>query len=273
MATSPDSTPDSPEPNTPDETSSAALSGREQEEALRRKAGRPQSVRPTDFEPAAWESSDTKVDRHERDGETGSCLGFVTGGLKSAWSRLNTIEMASVVVFLGVAAAGLFFFRGLVHSLPQLESTEDTSLSSVDFPAKGSLLTINQIDAIWRDPKPGEKVRPGANIVPALTLTFGGGTGYVRILFRDEEGTIRGDVVVEQVSGGKIGGSAEFTAVCSEGLSTSMRLIECQAGREEPWRVEIHESQEFDVDIRDCPQIAAFDMPPTFIEGGDATSE
>ena len=43
------------------------MSGNEEEEALRREGGRAKSVRPAEFEPAAWESSKTRLDVYEAD--------------------------------------------------------------------------------------------------------------------------------------------------------------------------------------------------------------
>ena len=250
-------------------TPGAPLSGREQEEQLRRKSGRPKSVRPTDFEPQAWESSRTKLDRPELDddgNETGgapwgSCVRWAVNALKAAWGRLNVFEMASVATFLIVAVLGLFFFRSLVHSGTAPEASADTSLAALDFPVKGSLLTINEIKAQWREPKPGEIVRPGAYLVPALDLQLGGGAGYLRVLFRDEEGRIRGDALAERVTGGQIAGSPAYSAICSEGYSTSMSLVECLAGRLDPWTVEVYESANYDVTIADWNVLAKFAMP------------
>lgn len=258
MATSSDS-----DPTTPNSEASPALSGRELEEELRRKAGRAKSVRPTDFEPLAWESSQTKVDRpepYEVDApENQSCLSL--NGLKAGWAKLNVFEMASVAAFLIVALIGLFFFRGLVHSGDVPAKEEDTTLSSVAFPAKGSLLTVNGIDAIWREPRPGEIVRPGAYIVPVADISLGGGTGFLRVLFRDEEGKIRGDALVTKVDGGKAAGQGTYTAICSEGFVTSMKLVECQAGRLDPWTVQVYESKDYDMAIEEWTLITAFDMP------------
>jgi hypothetical protein len=235
------------------------------EEELRRKAGRPKSVRPTDFEPTAWESSKTKLDRGEvyHDGEVGqkAQIGACVNGLKAAWGRLSVFEMASVAAFVIVALLGLFFFRSLVHSGPALDSVEDISLEAVNFPAKGALLSVNRIDAVWREPRPGETVRPGANIVPVVGITLGGGSGYLRVLFRDEAGKIRGDSLVEEVDKGQVASGATYTGVCSEGYTTSMRLIECQAGRLEPWVVQVYESKEYDMSIDEWTLIAMFEMP------------
>ena len=258
---------DSDPPAQPDAVT--AESGRVKEEELRRKAGRPKSVRPTDFEPTAWESSQTKLDRGEvyHDGEVGqkaqigACVNGIVNGLKAAWGRLNVFEMASVSAFVVVALLGLFFFRSLVHSGSALDSVEDISLEAVNFPAKGALLSVNRIDAVWREPRPGETVRPGANIVPVVGITLGGGSGYLRVLFRDEAGKIRGDSLVEKVDEGQVASGATYTGVCSEGYTTSMRLIECQAGRLEPWVVQVYESKEYDMSIDEWTLIAMFEMP------------
>ena len=240
----------------PESAGETPLSGNEQEEELRRKGGRPKSVRPTDFEPQAWESSKTRVDFPEPDEEgqlpppigLASCASKGVHGLKAAWGRLNVIEMASVAAFLLVALIGLFGFRNLVHSGQRPEETAKLSLASIDFPAKGELLTLADLTATWRAPKPEETVRPNVLVVPEVNVQLGGGTGYLRILYRDEAGKIRGDIVVQQVINGTINGNPNF-------------VVECQAGRLEPWTVEVFECRDYDMTIADWGSLARFEMP------------
>ena len=40
-----------------------------------------------------------------------------------------------------------------------------------------------------------------------------------------------------------------------------MRLIECQAGRLEPWTVHVYESKDYDMSIDQWGLVATFDMP------------
>ncbi|MFT4639288.1 MAG: hypothetical protein ACI8T1_002613 [Verrucomicrobiales bacterium] len=251
------------------------LSGNEQEEELRRKGGRPKSVRPTDFEPMAWESSKTKVDYPEPDEEgqmpprvgVAGCAHYLINGLKAAWGRLNVIEMASVAAFLIVALIGLFGFRNLVHSGQQVEEVRQLSLASLDFPSKGELLTVADIKATWRAPQPGEIVRPDVLMVPEVSVQLSGGSGFLRMLYRDEQGKIRGDIMVQQITNGSANGGTTFTAICSEGYQNAMNLVECQAGRLEPWTVEVFESRDYNVTIDDWVSLARFEMPSGTADG------
>ncbi len=255
-----------PEARTPEQEERG--SAREQEENLRREGGRPKSVRPVEFEPTAWESSSTKLDiPRGDDGEPlprvgfAHCLQRVSGGLKAFWGRLNVIEMASVVAFLIVALAGLFIFRNLVHSGPRPENDATPTLQSVDLPAQGDSLSINDIQAQWRAGRPGEIVRVGVLRVPEVTVDLGGGSGFLRILYRDETGKIRGDIFVAEVRNGQVNGKSTVTTVCSEGYENTMKLVECQAGRLDPWTVEVFESKAYDLPIDQWRSLAFFGMP------------
>jgi hypothetical protein len=251
-------------------------SGNEQDAELGRESGRPRSVRASDFEPQVWESSTTRVDRGDfKDSEEGpdtrrfltSCVRVVSNGLGNFWSRLNIFELASVVAFMVVALIGLFFFRNLVHSVPAPEQEVDASLSAVVFPAKGSLLTLSSVDAAWRNVADGDPVRPNQEVIPEVNVTLGEGNGYLRILFRDEAGKIRGDTFTEKVTNGQVNGSGLYEAICSEGYTNLMNLVEVQAGRLEPWTVELFETSQYDVPLEEWNLLAGFDMPSKPREG------
>lgn len=260
----------------PAETVASAPSGREKEEELRREAGRPKFVRSSDFEPLAWASSETKLDLPEPDENgrvrprprLGACLWAAFHGLKTSWCRLKLVEMASVSVFLVVALLGLFVFRSLVLSGPQPAEEVRVGLDSLSMPLEGDLLTITSVEAYWREPQPGDIVRPGNVLVPEVRLQLASGSGFLRLLFRDEENKIQGDAVAEEVTNGKIEGKAEFVTLCSIGYKNPMHLVETRAGRQEPWTIHIYESGEYDVPIEEWRRLAQFDMPSTVATGG-----
>ncbi len=247
------------------EASGEGRSGGELEEDLRREAGITYgNVRSSDFEPTAWESSATKVDGPLLDEEgnvvprvsLGDCAGSVVEGLKGATKRLNIVEKASVSIFLLVALIGLFVFRSLVHSIPQPEEEVRELLSAVSLPVQGEMVSVTSLDAVWRKPQPGDIVRPGMIVVPEVKVQASG-SGHLRILFRSETGRIEGDPFHVKLTGG----SGDHTVVCSQGYETAMSLVECQAGRLEPWTVTVYESREFDVPIEEWNTLVRFEMP------------
>ncbi len=241
------------------------VSSRDVEEALRREGGRPKGeLRPCDFEPISWASPKTRVDSGII-GEHGeerpkvsfnACVLAVVDGLKRGWKQLSGLEMASVTVFIVVALAGLFVFRDLVHSFPTPPEAARASLSALEFPVEGELVNLAFVEAYWREPQPGDIVRPGMLIVPEIRLRASG-RGFLRLLIRDEDGLIRGDPFAEKLEGGE----QAFTILCSEGYYNRMKLLECRANRLDPWRVLIYESAEYDLPLEEWRLLAEFAMP------------
>ena len=244
----------------PEGTSGGAL-----EEDLRREAGITYgNVRSSDFEPVAWGSSATRIDGGLVDEEGNpmprvslrSCVSAVVDAVKGAAARLNVVEKASVFAFLLVALIGLFVFRSLVHSIPAPEEQPRAHLSAVSLPAEGQLVSVASIEAIWRKPQEGDIVRQGMIVVPEVKVRASG-SGFLRILFRNELGKIQGDPYFAKLAGG----SSDHVVVCSQGYETVMSLVECQAGRMEPWTVTVYESGDFDVPIEEWNRLAHFEMP------------
>jgi hypothetical protein len=243
----------------------AGSSSRDIEEALRREGGRPKSdLRPSDFEPLAWASSDTRlhVPKEDENGKIPEpvsskvCLEMAVGAVKKGWSRLSALEMASVSVFLVAALLGVLGFRSLVHSFPEPVDTTVTELAAVAFPLQGEGITVASLSAIWHIPQEGDIVRPGMEVVPELKLSASG-RGYLRVLIRDEEGLIRGDPFAEEVGGQ----TQDFTVTCSEGYRNRTKLVERRAGRLAPWRVLVYESSVYDVPLEEWKLLAEFAMP------------
>ena len=256
-------------------------SGKQKEEEIRPGSGRSQPARATDFEPLSWASSETRVDLPEGEGARparlglGSCLAVAGQRLKAAWGRLSVIEGISVAAFLVAVLVGLFFFLRLGGSNVAPADEAGQKLSKISFPIEGKHLEVTDIGARWEEPQPGEIVRHDVLLVPKLRVQLGGGNGFFRVLFRDEVGKIRGDALALMVENGAIKmedgvirvedganeGDAEFVVVATDGYKNKMKLVECQAGRLEPWIVEVFESEQYDVPIEQWNLLARFGMP------------
>ncbi len=230
------------------------VSANEVEEKARREGGRPKSLKATDFEPLAWESSDTRLDREDEPAPLAlsSCASSALGRLKEGLFNLNIFEKVSLAVVLVAGLIGLFSALGVVYSGPEDEAASGQSLAAIDLPVKGDLVTISEISAGWRHADGAKDVRPGYDMVPEVTLKTSG-SGHLGIIFRNEQGTIAGDPFVVA--------SGNQTVSCSVGYVYESELTEYQAGRRDAWSVQIIELKDPKMDLTQGKQLAKFDMP------------
>ena len=119
--------------------------------------------------------------------------------------------------------------------------TEAKQIDSSSFPIKGKLITVAAADTYWRAPVSdgamSEIVRRGSVLVPVTTFKIKGGPAAIRILYRNSDGKVTGDVLTRAVKEGdelEVPGTAGFDDV---GMHAAYRT-----GQTKPWRVEFYEA-------------------------------
>lgn len=223
-------------------------------------AARVRGNRATDFEPRAWASA-TKEELESIDKPVsyGDGVRLLLSKLRGTTKSLNPLELVALVI-LGLASlVGLIYFRGLASS--KAEPKTDYSLSAIPFPAKGSLLTLGNVHARWREPQAGDVARPDSKLLPSVDIELAGGTGVAKVFFRNQDAKIQGDVLVYKVSNGTMNGGKSFTAVATEGYANPMDLEWVRAGQQKPWHVQIYDCPKEDSSLSESSLIAEFEMP------------
>lgn len=119
--------------------------------------------------------------------------------------------------------------------------TESTRTEANDFPVSGKYVKISTADSYWRAPvtegDARDIVRRGTVVIPAVKLTASGGPAAVRVVFRDSDGKVVGDVITRRVQVDlpmEIAATAGFEDV---GMHAAYRT-----GEGKPWIVQVYEA-------------------------------
>ncbi len=152
--------------------------------------------------------------------------------------RLSKVERIGLILLLGLLVTG--GVAAIVFSLNRLP-TESARAKTNDFPIKGAMIEVDSATSYWRAPitdgPSPEIVRRDTKLLPVLDLQIRGGTGAVRVLFRDDNRTAVGDAVTHAVRGAGtlvIPATAGFDDV---GMHAAYRT-----GGSKPWTIEVYEA-------------------------------
>lgn len=152
--------------------------------------------------------------------------------------RLSKLERIGLIVLLSLLAAG--GLATVVFSLNRLP-TETARAKDNDFPIKGAMVEVDSAVSYWRmpitdGPSP-EIVRRDTKLLPVLELQIRGGSGAVRVLFRDEDRTAVGDAVTHAVRG-----AGTLIIPATAGFDDMGMHAAYRTGGSKPWTIEVFEA-------------------------------
>ena len=140
------------------------------------------------------------------------------------------------VLLLMLIAGGIFFFANSLNRIP----APPAALTADDFPIKGKQFTVVKAETFWRKPIVNgdalDNVRRGTLLIPVLNLTSEGGSGAVRVIFRDSDGKSVGDVISRSVSG-----NDKIEIAATAGFEDMSVHAAYRTGDIKPWIVEVHQ--------------------------------
>jgi hypothetical protein len=151
---------------------------------------------------------------------------------------LSNVERIGLIGLLALLLGGgaMVYFMFL-----QPLAQQTAQAKSVDFPVKGSKVTIISAKSYWRAPVTDgddtDAFRRGTVLLPVLELAVTGGPADIRVFFRDEAGQIVGDAMTRNINGGatlKIAATAGFD---DPGMHAAYRT-----GESKPWTIEVRET-------------------------------
>lgn len=150
-------------------------------------------------------------------------------------SPLETIGLACLA--LALLVGGVWAYR---HTLNRIGHT-DASHGKVEYPVKGSHVTVTGVVSYWRAPittgdKP-EIVRRGVVLIPVVEITLSGGPGAVRILFNSEHGKKAGDPITRTING-----ATTLVIPATDGFEDISMHAAYRTESTNPWMVEIAEA-------------------------------
>jgi len=145
-------------------------------------------------------------------------------------------KVGMVALFVILLAAGLVIYHFSVNRLP----TESIKAKANDFPMKGSRLTVTSAESYWRVPivdGPAPDVfRRGTELLPVVEIAVSGGSGAIRVVFRDESRKTMGDSISHSV-----GGKDLLKFVATAGFEDMGMYAAYRTGGNKPWIVEVLE--------------------------------
>jgi hypothetical protein len=152
--------------------------------------------------------------------------------------RLSKFERTGLIVLLVLLAAG--GLATIVFSLNRLPTTSARTKAN-DFPIKGTMVEVESAISYWRPPitdgSSPETVRRDTKLLPVLELQIRGGSGAVRVLFRDEESTAVGDAVTHAVRG-----AGTLIIPATAGFDDLGMHAAYRTGGSKPWTIEVFEA-------------------------------
>ncbi len=150
-------------------------------------------------------------------------------------SNIERIGLLGLLALLlgGGAIVYFMFLQPLAVRITQSEA--------VDFPIKGSKVTIKSARSYWRAPvtdgADADAFRRGTVLLPVLELSVTGGPADIRVLFRDEVGQILGDVMTRNIDG-----DATLEIAATAGFEDPGMHAAYRTGESKPWTIEVRET-------------------------------
>ena len=150
-------------------------------------------------------------------------------------SKVERLAMVVLVILLLLGGAFMYMF-----SLMRLP-TQSAHAREVDFPVQGAQVTVQSAATYWRAPvtegPDADTFRRGTVLLPEIDLKLGG-SGAIRVLFRDEQRRLIGDAVTRTVSG-----SQQLRIPATAGFEELGMHAAYRTGASKPWTATVYEAR------------------------------
>lgn len=150
-------------------------------------------------------------------------------------SKTERFGLILLIALLLVGAASILMFA--LNRLP----TDSMGKHEIHYPIKGSHLSVISASTYWRPPitdgPAPDTVRRDTRLLPVLEVEVSGGPAALRVLFRNDEGTVVGDAVTRAVQTGgvlKIPATAGFDDLAMNSVY--------RTGEATLWTIEVYEA-------------------------------
>ena len=119
---------------------------------------------------------------------------------------------------------------------------------NLDFPIEGKHVNVTALDTYWREPvttgDDPDVVRRGTKLIPVLKISAGAKSAVIRVLFRNEDGSIIGDPINRTIKG-----KTELLISATAGFDDIGMHAAYRTGESPPWIVQILEASESGLSI------------------------
>ena len=150
-------------------------------------------------------------------------------------------KLGIIALFAMLLAAGIVIYQFSVNRLP----TESIKAKANDFPIKGSRVTVTSSESYWRVPivdgPTPDVFRRGTVLLPVIEIAVSGGSGAIRVVFRDENRKTMGDSITRTVQGSDV-----IKIVATAGFEDMGMYAAYRTGGNKPWTAEVLEGPSSD---------------------------
>lgn len=155
----------------------------------------------------------------------------------SSFSKFEKIGIAALIIILAISATlTILYFSKNVPTRPLVAEKLELPISG-----KLGLVTITAVDTYWRVPvasgEMADVVRRGTMLIPVLKISLDSKPAALRVLFRDDDGNVMGDVVTRDVSG-----KSETIIPATAGFDDIGMHASYRTGGSKRWLVEVFEA-------------------------------
>jgi hypothetical protein len=165
--------------------------------------------------------------------------------------------------WLGLLLAGLLVIGGVFYFLLRSALPSDSGSQArlkPNLPIKGEKVTIEALDMDWKD-EGSDSLAGGlkaSTLFPRVSMRFApGGSGAVRIFFRNEREQLVGDSVDLEPGGG----SAEHVVTCTAGLRSRLEYDVLRTQDAARWTLEIHEGPKVGAPLSEFTLLSRLAIP------------
>lgn len=150
---------------------------------------------------------------------------------------LTIVEKMGIIILAALLlAAGVGIYLFSVNRLP----TESIKAKANDFPIKGSRVTVASAASYWRIPivdgPTPDVFRRGTVLLPVVEIAVAGGSGAIRVVFRDESRNTMGDSITRSVKGQDL-----LKIIATAGFEDMGMYAAYRTGGNKPWTIEVLE--------------------------------
>ncbi len=153
----------------------------------------------------------------------------------TSMSKLERFGLIGLFIVLILGGGGFLLFS--IYGLP----TESKRVMENDFPIKGEHLEIKSASTYWRAPittgDNPDKFQRGTVFLPAIKFAANTGNGALRVVFRNQDGELVGDVQTRMINAGE---SLEIPATA--GFDDAGMHAAYRTGESKPWTVQVSEA-------------------------------
>lgn len=184
------------------------------------------------------DSDDTEADTEK----PASKSAVATSGFLASLTKTEKIGISALAAILALTAIyGIVHFNSRIPVKPLVPA-------ELELPVKGKRMTVTSVETYWRAPVSGgdnpDIVQRGVKLIPAIKINLKESSGAIRVLFRNEEGSVVGDNISRTIDSGgtiEVAGTAGFE---DAGMHAAYRT-----GNSDRWTVHVLEGSDVNAPI------------------------